>query len=215
MAYAKKDKYFTAAEYLAFEREATTKHEFIDGLILNMAGGSPIHNRICFNLITSVGIQLRGTSCLGFTSDQKVRTESEDLFYYPDLSIVCGEPIYHDKQQDVLLNPLVIIEVLSPSTEEYDRSEKFARFQDIKSLKDYVLISQTRPAIEHYIRQQGKKGWIFTFETDLEAEIEIESIKCRLKLAEIYERIVFPGKTSSISLVEKTAAKKSRKSRKK
>ncbi|HMV83981.1 MAG TPA: Uma2 family endonuclease [Blastocatellia bacterium] len=184
---------YTPEEYLAFERASKTKHEYLDGEIYAMAGGSPKHNQICFNAIVAVGAQIKGTSCVGYTSDQKIRTTPEDMFAYPDLTIICGDPVFHDDHQDVILNPTVIIEVLSPRTELFDRNTKFERYQKIPALTDYILISQDRPCVEHYARRKGNRQWTFTMETDLSAEIEIASIKAGLKLADIYERVMFPS----------------------
>lgn len=205
MALPHKAHYYTPEEYLAFERAAETKHEYLDGQIFAMAGGSPLHNQICFNTNVAVGIQLRGTECIGYTSDQKIRTDPMDLFSYPDLTIVCGKPTFHDKHNDVILNPKVIIEVLSPKTEDYDRSEKLTRYQAIKSVSDYILISQTRPSVEQFVRQKGKRQWLFTIETEMKAEIFIASINCRLKLADIYDRVVFPPSKPPLVAVEKEA----------
>ncbi|MDQ3011024.1 MAG: Uma2 family endonuclease [Acidobacteriota bacterium] len=185
----KLDYQYTPEEYLAFERASDTKHEYLDGQIYAMAGASPTHNQICFNAIVAVGSQILDSTCIGYTSDQKIRTDPMDLFSYPDLTVVCGEPVFHDEQQDVILNPTVIIEVLSPRTENYDRSTKLDRYQNIRSLTDYILISQNRPCVEHYVRQKGKRQWLFTIETSLEAEIVIASIKCKLKLTDIYNRV--------------------------
>ncbi|MFN7948013.1 MAG: Uma2 family endonuclease [Blastocatellia bacterium] len=197
---------FTPEEYLAFERASETKHEYLDGQIYAMAGASPLHNQICFNVTVAIGSRLRGTSCYGYTSDQKVRTDPLDLFSYPDLTIVCGEPRYHDEQNDVILNPGVIIEVLSPTTESYDRGEKFAHYRQTKSLTDYILIAQDRPGVEHYSRQKGKRQWLFDSATEMSAEITIDSIKCRLKLADIYDPVVFPPrKLPMADVVEKPA----------
>ena len=194
---------YSPEEYLVFERRSETKHEYLDGQIYAMAGASPTHNQICFNATVELGIQIKGTSCVGYTSDQKIRTELIDLFSYPDLTIVCGEPIFHDKQQDVILNPTVIIEVLSPRTENYDRSAKLERYQNIGSLTDYILIYQDRPCVEHYVRQKGKRQWLLTIETDLTAEIEISSIKCKLKLADIYNRVKFAPSKGLLAAVER------------
>lgn len=184
---------YTPEEYLALERASKTKHEYLDGEIYVMAGGSPTHNQICFNLAGEIHPQIKGTSCVGYTSDQKIRTDPQDMFSYPDLTVVCGEPAFHDEYQDVILNPTVIIEVLSPRTEVFDRNTKFERYQNIPALTDYILISQNRPCVEHYARQKGKRKWIFTMETNLSAEIEIDSIKTKLKLSDIYERVNFPS----------------------
>ena len=192
----------TPEEYLALERASDTKHEYLDGEIYAMAGGSPKHNQICFNTIVAIGGQITDSSCVGYTSDQKIRTDPMDLFSYPDLTLVCGEPVFHDDHQDVILNPTVIIEVLSPRTEIYDRNIKLERYQNIKSLTDYILISQNRPCIEHYARQKGKRQWLFTIETDPAAEIDIASIKCKLKLAAVYNRVKFPSATSLLAAIE-------------
>jgi len=209
---------YTPEEYLAFERNSQTRHEYLDGQIYAMAGASPKHNQICFNLAGELHPLIKGTTCVGYTSDQKIRTELMDLFSYPDLTIVCGEPIFHDQQQDVILNPTVVIEVLSPRTESYDRNIKLERYQNISSLTDYILIYQERPCVEHYVRQKGKRQWLFTMETDLAAEIEINSIKCKLKLADIYNRVKFPPAKSLLATVErlpKPAKKKKSRSKSK
>lgn len=215
MALPQKAHYYTPEEYLTFERAAETKHEYIDGQIYAMAGGSPLHNQICFNTNVAIGIQLRETQCIGYTSDQKIRTDPMDLFSYPDLTIVCGKPIFHDKHNDVILNPKVIIEVLSPKTEDYDRSEKLTRYQAIKSVADYILISQTRPSVEHFVRQKGKRQWLFTIETEMKAEIFIASINCILKLTDIYDRVVFLPSRPPLAVVKKEAVLQSKKPRRK
>ncbi|MBI1760009.1 MAG: Uma2 family endonuclease [Acidobacteria bacterium] len=192
MAYPQSKFRFTPEEYLTFERAAETKHEYIDGFIYAMAGGSPPHNRICFNVIASIGPHLRETECFGFTSDQKIRTDPQDLFSYPDITIVCGEPVFHDHHKDVVLNPKVIIEVLSPSTETHDRVEKFARYRTIKTLTDYLLIAQDRASIEHFSNQKGKSEWLYSAAIGLPSAVKLTSINCALKLAAVYDRIVFP-----------------------
>lgn len=204
---------YTPEEYLTFERSSETRHEYLDGQIYAMAGASPKHNQICFNLAGELHPLIKATTCVGYTSDQKIRTDLMDLFSYPDLTVVCGEPIFHDQQQDVILNPTVIIEVLSPRTENYDRGIKLERYQNIRSLTDYILIYQDRPCVEHYVRQKGKRQWLFTIETELSAEIEIASIKCKLKLADIYNRVKFPAAKGLLTAVEplpKPAKKKAR-----
>lgn len=194
--------HFTAEEYLAFERAAEMKHEYLDGQIYAMAGASPQHNQICFNLAGELRPQLKGRPCRGFSSDQKTSTDPADLFSYPDLTIVCGEPKFHDEQQDVMLNPTVIIEVLSPTTEAYDRGEKFARYRQLKSLSDYILVAQDKACIEHYIRQPGKRPWLYIVETDLSAKIWIASIKCELKLADVYDLVEFPPQKAPMFAVK-------------
>jgi Uma2 family endonuclease len=212
--------HFTPEEYLAFERASDTKHEYIDGFIYAMAGGSPPHNRICFNTIGEIHAQLKDSECVGFTSDQKIRTDPQDIFSYPDITIVCGEPVFQSEQKEVLLNPKVIIEVLSPSTELRDRVDKFARYQTIKTLSDYLLIAQDCASIEHFVRQKGKREWLYSLTTGLQAEVKIASINCSLKLADVYNRIALPPPKPTLvplseeAVKEKLPAQKNRRARK-
>ena len=207
---------FSPEEYLAFERDAKTKHEYLDGEVYAMAGGSPSHNAISFNATVTIGSQIKGRNCRGYTADQKVRTDPQDLFSYPDITIVCGDPKFHDEKKDVILNPTVIIEVLSPTTEAYDRSEKFARYRTIQSLRDYLLIAQDRPCIEHFVRQKGKRLWLYNVETELSSSLWIESIKCDLKLADVYELVEFPAKRPLLfEVVEKLPTPSVKKSKSK
>lgn len=178
-------------EYLRAEREAESRSEYLDGEVYAMAGGSPEHSAICFNLATIIGAQLRGKPCRGFSSDMKVRTRPKKLFAYPDLTVVCGEPTFHDDRRDVLANPKVLFEVLSPSTETYDRGGKWLRYQQIESLTDYVLIAQDRPLVEHYTRQDETK-WLYRSVIGLEGVLELPSIDCRISLTDLYDRIAFP-----------------------
>jgi Uma2 family endonuclease len=218
MGLPKKQIEYTPEEYLAFERAAETKHEYLDGQIYDMAGASLEHNQICFNTTVAIGLSLRGTSCFGFTSDQKIRTDPMDLFSYPDITIVCGDPTFHDEHRDVILNPKVIIEILSPSTEAYDRGEKFARYRQNKSLSDYILIAQDSPSIEHYSRQKGNRPWLYSVGDEMSGEISIASIKCKLKLSDVYDRVVFPPKkpplTAPVEITAPTPAKKTVKRKK-
>jgi Uma2 family endonuclease len=155
-----------------------------------MAGGSPQHSTITVNTTITFGTQLRGRPCQAFDSNQKVRIPSEELFTYPDLSVVCGEPQYHDTEADVLLNPTVLIEVLSPSTEAYDRGLKFDRYAEIPSLTDYVLISQSEPRIEHFSRAGGET-WVRSVVVGLDTELRIESVGVVLRLSDVYDRLNF------------------------
>ncbi len=205
MALAKQELYYTPEEYLAFERAAEMRHEYLDGQIYAMAGGSPQHNQICFNTAVAIGPQIRGTECIGYTSDQKIRSDPMDLFSYPDLTVVCGAPVFHDQHNDVILNPKVIFEISSPTTEGYDRSLKFTRYQSLKSLSDYILIAQNRACVEHFARQKGNRQWLFTIETEMTAEILIASISCKLKLADIYDRVSFPPPKPPLVAVETQA----------
>jgi Uma2 family endonuclease len=203
MTYPIPERFYTPEEYLEFERSSEEKHEWIDGRIYLMAGASPAHCGITFNLSVAIGPQLRGTNCRGFSNDMKVRSSSmkpikglKGLFSYPDLTIVCDEPLYHDKVRDVLINPKVIIEILSPSTEDFDRQGKFGRYQCNESLTDYILIHQDIPRVEHYQRKANNQ-WLLTIATGLEEELFISSINCTLLLREVYEQVTFPEEEAS------------------
>lgn len=177
--------------YLARERKAEERSEFRHGRMYAMAGESLNHSTVCFNLGFRLGAQLLGKACRGFSPNMKICVSETGRYYYPDLSIACGEPVFHDDFKDVLLNPTVVIEVLSPSTEKRDRSTKLLDYQSIASLQDYLLISQDKPLIEHYARQQDGQ-WLYKATSGLESSVFIPSIECRLVLAEVYDRITFP-----------------------
>jgi len=193
MALAKAHPIFSIENYLDFERVQTERHEFLDGSVYAMAGESPNHSTICFNLNTIVGLQLRGKRCRGFSPNMKIATNEKGLYSYPDLAVVCGKPTFFDKKSDVITNPTVIFEVLSSSTENYDRGEKFLRYTNqIESLQDYLLISQDKPLIEHYSRQENG-GWEKNEIEGIEASVKIDSIECEILLAELYDLIEFPS----------------------
>ncbi len=176
----------TAEQYLDLERASEIRHEFLDGVMYAMAGESPDHSTICFNLAAITGLQIRDKPCRGFSPNMKVRAGASELYAYPDLMIVCGEAQFHDRHGDVLLNPTVIFEVLSPSTEKYDRGEKFARYRaQIETLQDYVLVSQEMPRIEHRHRQPDGT-WAATEVSGLDGVLVLSSIDCRIPLAEVY-----------------------------
>jgi Uma2 family endonuclease len=182
-------KQWTAEEYLAFERASDEKHEFIDGNVYLMTGASREHNLIVFNLATVLGNQLRGRACEAYVNDMRVKMKGQD-YAYPDLAIVCDPPEFEDAHVDTLLNPTLLIEALSPSTEQYDRGKKFESYRALNSLQEYVLVAQDRPHIERYIRQdQGT--WLFSEVNGLDASLELPSIACTLVLADIYEKVVF------------------------
>lgn len=190
---------YPADEYLALERESEERHEYLDGEVYAMAGESPEHGAICTNLTRIISTQLLGSPCQVFSKDMKVRSgpaprpgrTTKGLYSYPDLLVVCGELKFHDEYRDVLLNPAVIIEVLSPATEAFDRGEKWVRYQTwLPELSDYLLVSQSKPRIEHYHREAGGK-WLYTMVNNLEDSRHLTSIDCTLKLSDVYDRIVF------------------------
>ncbi|MBI3650799.1 MAG: Uma2 family endonuclease [Acidobacteria bacterium] len=190
MSALRKEKLYTPEQYLELERAAEERHEYLDGQIYLMSGGSPKHSTICVNVSGELRFQLKGKPCQVFEANMKVGTSTSSLFSYPDVSVVCGEPAIHDKHRDVLTNPKVIIEVLSPSTERFDRGKKFARYQRFDSFTDYVLIAQDEPRVEHFARQ-ANGTWVLTVATTLKSKIQIASIACALQLAEVYDRIEF------------------------
>lgn len=185
--------YFSPEEYLAFERGTDARHEYLDGHVYAMAGESIEHSRICVNVAGELRARLKGKPCEVLSPNMKVVTSPSGLFSYPDVVVVCGEPRFHDERRDVLTNPTVVFEVLSPSTEAYDRGEKFLRYRtQIATLREYVLVSQHRPLVEHYVRQPDG-SWGYSSAGDLSGAIDLPSIDCRLPLSEIYDRVIFPA----------------------
>jgi Uma2 family endonuclease len=197
----------TPEQYLAFEREADERHEWLDGVIRQMAGESPQHSIICSNVNASFNLQLRGKPCATFSPNMKVYsrlatdTAMKGLFSYTDTLIVCGPPQFHDQHGDVLTNPKVIVEVLSDSTEKYDRSEKFERYAQNSSLTDYILISQHRACVEHFARQE-QGVWQYYRATTLTDIIHLASIDCHLPLVEVYDRIEFKTAAQEVEVDE-------------
>lgn len=190
----------TVKEYLALERASEERHEYVDGQVYALAGESEEHGGICVNLVRELSTQLRGWPCRVWTKDVKVRSgptpkpyqTTKGLFSYPDVVVVCSERQYYDQHRDVLLNQTVIIEVLSPSAEAFDRGEKFRRYRTyIESLTDYVLVSQSMPLIEHY-RRQPNNEWVLASAGQLEGSLYLASINCTLRLTEVYDRVTFP-----------------------
>ena len=180
----------TEAEYLEFERASELKHEYYNGEIFAMTGASEEHNSICMSAGFLLYGQLRNRPCRVYQSDMKVKVEAAKLYTYPDLVVRCGEAQFVDDKFDTLLNPVVIIEVLSPSTERYDRGDKFGHYRKIPTLREYLLVSQNKPHIERYLRQDDGK-WEFSDATGLDAIVELSSIDCTLPLSEVYEQVTF------------------------
>ncbi|MCY7348665.1 MAG: Uma2 family endonuclease [Pyrinomonadaceae bacterium] len=179
----------TPEDYLTFERESDSRHEFLDGEIYAMAGESLSHSRVCMNLAREVGNKLKGKPCEALSPNMKVRTSNASLFSYPDLTIVCGEPRFHDVKKDVLTNPKVVFEVLSPSTADYDRTTKFQRYRmGNETLTDYILVSQDKCFVEHF-RKSANGDWLYQSYAALEDDLKIQSIDCELSLHEIYDRV--------------------------
>src|SRR5438128_1684337 len=184
--------YFTPEQYLALERQAQYKSEYFAGEIFAMAGASPEHHLISGNAFGVLWLQLRELPCTPYGSDQKVRSTQEH-FAYPDVTVVCGEAQFGGEEREVLLNPTLIVEVLSPTTEAWDRGGKFEQYRQRESLREYVLIAQDRPHVERYARQ-AEGQWLLTEVNGLEAVLALPSIGGELALAEVYRKVTFPGK---------------------
>jgi len=178
----------TEEQYLAMERAAEFKSEFLDGEMFAMSGVSMQHALLQGNIYGELYMRLRGGDCMAFNSDIRVRVSSTGMYTYPDISVVCGKPKLADAHQDNLLNPAVIFEVLSPSTERYDRGLKFQHYRTIGSLQDYVLVDQSKIRIEHFTRQ-ADNTWTLRDYQRLEEELRIDSIAVSIPLARIYDRV--------------------------
>jgi Uma2 family endonuclease len=182
--------YLTPEEYLAMERKAEYKSEYIDGEIAAMTGASRKHNLIVVNISGELRRQLRGRPCEAYSNDMRVRIPSTRLYTYPDVVVVCGEPRFEDDYVDTLLNPTVIIEVLSESTELYDRGKKFGFYRTLESLAEYLLVAQDEMRIEQFVRQSDGR-WLLSEHRSPEEAVEIASLQCSLELGEVYDKVDF------------------------
>ena len=178
----------TEQEYLELERKAEYKSEFYQGEMFAMAGAKEPHNMVAANVLAALHPQLRSRPCRVYSSDMRVRISASGLYTYPDVSVVCGQPQYADQEADTLLNPALIAEVLSPSTEAYDRGRKFEHYRAIESLREYLLVAQDRVHVELWARQPDGR-WLLSEASRLEDTVELRSIGCRLALADLYEKV--------------------------
>jgi len=181
-----------AAEFLAFERAADSRHEWVNGLVYAMAGGSAMHALITAKLIRALGNRVQGRGCEPFSGDLRIKVEETGLFTYPDVSVVCGplEFAADDDGKDTVTNPALLVEVLSPSTEAYDRGEKFAHYRRLPSLKAYLLVDQFRPRLELFIRV-GDGFWRLSIADGIEATLQIDPLGIELPLEEVYRGVTF------------------------
>ncbi len=177
-------------EYLRLERAAVTKSEFVDGEMFAMSGGTRAHSALAVRWGGEISAKLRGRNCHVYSSDLRIRTQGAGSYVYPDVSVVCGKPETHRKADDILTNPTVVIEVLSPSTEAYDRGAKFGLYREIPSLQDYILVHADAVHVEQFSRQPD--NWVFREYSGLEALVHIASIDCTVALKDIYEGILEP-----------------------
>jgi len=176
-------------DYLAAERQAETKSEYLDGEVFAMSGASREHNLITWNLSGILYAQLKGRGCEAYSGDMRVHIPATGLYTYPDLVIVCGEPRFDGSDLDTLLNPTLLIEVLSPSTEGYDRGKKAAHYRTLGSLREYLLVSQEEVRAELLTRQE-EGHWLLSEASRREETIPLASIGCTLHLADVYERVL-------------------------
>ena len=187
----------TEAEYLEIERRAERKSEYYQGEMFAMAGASPRHAGIVTNLVGQLWQQLKGRPCQAYSNDLRLRVTPTGLFTYPDVMVVCGGPQFAENDRNTLLNPTIIIEVLSPSTREHDKGWKFDHYRRLPSLTDYLTVEQSAPRIHRATRQPGD-NWHFSDYDGLEQTIELTSIGCTLPMAEVYDKIEWSAPSASL-----------------
>ena len=187
--------HLTPEEYITLERKAipdaeTVRSEYVDGRVIGMSGSNLAHNLITGNIAAELHAQLRSGECEVLMNEMRVGIPSAKCYFYPDVVVVCEEPRFEDDVFDTLLNPIVIVEVLSPTTEAYDRGEKFSHYRQLESLQEYIVVSQDKVNVDRYLRKQDE--WGITFFQELTQQVPLTSIECELPLQEIYERVTFP-----------------------
>ena len=194
----------TPEEYIAFERKAPpdseiSRYEYLNGELIAMSGASRAHNLITGNIVGELHNLLKGSGYETYANAMRVSAPVTSSYFYPDVVVVCEEPRFEDDVFDILLNPIILVEVLSPSTEAYDRGEKFSHYRHLASLQEYILVSQDKVLVERYRRPQKRetapvtaKDWIFTAFQELADILPLTAIQCELPLQEIYERVTFP-----------------------
>lgn len=178
---------YTPEEYLALEEVAESRHEYFEGQIYMMAGGSSDHSLITVNLASELRQQLKRKPCRVFNSDLRLHVQDTTLFTYPDVMVICGKIEYLRGRDDTALNPVVIVEVLSPSTRKYDRTEKFRLYKHIPSFQEYILVEATRAHIEHY-RLEGRR-WSTKIESGMDKNIFIQALDCEISSGDIYDKV--------------------------
>jgi Uma2 family endonuclease len=191
MASAARTPSFTPEQYLALERKADFKSEYYNGFIVALAGATKEHNQIAGNLYRKIGDQFENRPCAVYISDMRVFISPTGLYTYPDVVAVCGEPRFQDDEVDTLLNPTMIVEVLSRSTESNDRGRKFGHYRQLRSLREYVLIPQDEVLVERYVRQG--ENWVLTEFRNLDDTLRLDSVDCDILLREIYAKVEFRG----------------------
>jgi Uma2 family endonuclease len=187
----KQPKYYTPAEYLELEEKANYKSEYFEGEIFAMSGGSTNHNRIAVSICTLLDVAFEGKPCEVFSSDVRLLVQANGLYTYPDVMVVCGSVDYAEDRNDTITNPIVIFEVLSKSTRDYDRGKKFERYRELASLQDYLLIDQARVYIEHYHKVENGR-WVLTLFNNPDTLLTLSSIGVNLAVSRIYHKVVWP-----------------------
>jgi Uma2 family endonuclease len=182
--------FLTPEQYLEIERQAERKSEYWQGEMFAMAGAGESHNLLLMNIAAQIHSQLRTRDCRTYANDMRVRVSVTGLYTYPDIVVVCGAPQYLDGRRDTLLNPGLIVEVLSPSTEAYDRGRKFEHYQSINSLKQYLLVASERVHADLFTRQPGGQ-WLLTAAGSIEDTVDLESVGCRITLRDGYDKVEF------------------------
>lgn len=186
----KKKTFITPEEYLEIERKAAFKSEYFNGEMFALAGAKVNHILINSNLNRELGNKLKDKPCKVFSNDLRVKISATGLYTYPDLVIACGETKLEDEEMDTLLNPTLIIEILSESTESYDRGKKFEHYRTLESIKEYVLVSQEKPKVEQFLKQPDGK-WLYSEVNGLDSIVQFSSILCEINLNEIYHKVEF------------------------
>jgi Uma2 family endonuclease len=182
-------RHYTLDDYFGIEESSEIKHEFFNGEIFAMSGASRNHNRIARNLLTALSVELKGTTCEPFSTDMRVRTQS-GLYTYPDVLVVCGKIEITNDPLETITNPVVLVEVLSDSTRDYDRGEKFTQYRTITTLKEYVLIEQSQPGVEHWHLNADSK-WELERHLSLNGVLQLQSVQFNVSLTEVYDHVEF------------------------
>lgn len=191
-------KYVSATEYLDADRRASVRSEYFQGEVFAMTGASREHNLIALNIASELRNRLRDRDCEVYQADMRVKVRSTGLYAYPDIVVTCDHPEFEDENVDTLLNPTLLIEVLSPTTADYDRGGKFAQYRRLASLREYVLVSQDRVWIEHY-RREAEDEWRFHEQSSRDGALVLSSIGCSVPLAEIYLKVNFAAPIEEVS----------------
>jgi Uma2 family endonuclease len=189
--------HFTPEQYLEIDEAAEFKREYYRGEMFAMSGATYAHNVITANTVHQIMNQLAKRPCSVCPSDMRVHTPRTGLYTYPDAVVICGEPKFLDQRETTLLNPTIIIEVLSPSTEAYDRGRKFEHYKSVDSVREYLLIDSERISVTLY-RRKSESEWLLITENSLDGTVALESVDCRLALRDLYEKVEFPAENPDL-----------------